>query len=278
MSIPGPLRDLLQYRGRKKRSLDGSVPGVNYSRYHRGAHYAGMSQASDLSARLTHGHIPHQTSDYDPLDPEYPTVPGYGVPDPWDAICLDHRMPPIRFEPGPFAPFPRAPTYRRSVEFAEMVDELIEEVRELRAAGQPVPAELAALYESVTSPTIPDSEGSSLGPLTEDEVAGPAVEVGPHVPDPVLDQLAMEMTSVPMTDATVAPSSLMPEPAAMELGPTLDPLESMAGPMSLEALVEQMAPEPMPPPEEPDPYMLMQQQFNQQMQMMDPFNMPGPMM
>lgn len=48
--------------------------------------------------------------------------------------------------------------------------------------------------------------------------------------------------------------------------------------MSLDALVEQMMPEPAPPPEMPDPYMLMQQQFNQQMQMMDPFNMMGPMM
>ena len=47
---------------------------------------------------------------------------------------------------------------------------------------------------------------------------------------------------------------------------------------TLDSIVEQLAPEPaMPQPEEPDPYQLMNQAFDQQMQMMDPFNMMGPL-
>jgi hypothetical protein len=298
-------------RRRRQNALDGSVPGISYNRFLRGSHPAGSPTPADLTERLIRIDLPHPTNEYDPVHPQYPEPEGYGPPDPWDAIELGPRMPRFRLDP-PDRPGPRPPTYAQSVAFARMINGLIEQVRDLRTAGEPVPAHLAEIYDSMLAPRPlgVDADPIGVSPLAQPVAPTPEMGFAP-LPGPSLDDLAMEMTTMPVVEMASDPLEAMsvfepgPTTAALNfdpletnlselpdaLMPTSEPVASPEGPMSdapdpigdayamtLDALVEQMMPEPAPPPEMPDPYMQMEQQFNLHMQMMDPFGPPGPMM
>lgn len=294
--MSGPLRNILHSRSRRQRSLDGVVQGVHYNRHRHGAHYASPSGTGDVAGRV--GTPSSQNpKEYDPIRSEYPSVLGYDTPDPWDAIDLEHPSPRLRLEPPERTTEP-LPSYQRTIAFAQRVFELLQEVRDLRAAGEPIPAELAALYERATgsaplsesmdtSPSITatsaDPELNELAfamigmlPGAMGDDSGPAMLVPePETMPPEISAEPLKMNPVEMAEATMPAA----EPSMFLEAPMMDLHDPIGEPqaMTLDALVQQMMPEPAPPPEEPDPYMLMQQQFNQQMQMMDPFNMMGPM-
>jgi len=299
-------------RRRRQNALDGSVPGVHYNRFIRGSHPAGTPTPADLTQRFVQIDLPHPSKEYDPVHAEYPTSPEYDVPDPWDAISLENPTPRLRLDP-PELSGPRPPSYRRSVAFARRIEPLIQQFLELRAAGEPIPIDLANLYESfkAAEPRILNSDVVGASPMSLSPIdVGPDPGV-PSMIDSSLDALAFEMTTLAMEamathqvqetaaagigQVTLEPSAgptemslldmaeaMMPaaaQPSLMEapMLDTSDPIGDSPA-MTLDALVEQMMPESAPPPEMPDPYMLMQLQFNQQMQMMDPFAPPGPMM
>ena len=299
-------------RRRRQNAVDGSVPGTSPPRFHRGAHFAGAPSPADLTARMVRVDLPHPSEEYDPVHSEYPDTPAYDPPEPWDAISLENPTPPLRLDP-PELSGPRPPSYRRSVAFARRIEPLIQRFLELRAAGEPIPIDLANLYDAfkAAEPRILDSYGIGASPISPSPIdVGPDPGV-PSMIDPSLDALALEMTTFPMEEmathqvqersaAGIGPVTFEPSAGPMEMNlldmaeammPGAEPPSAMEAPMmipsdpivdspamTLDALVEQMMPEPSPPPEEPDPFMLMQLQFNQQMQMMDPFNMPGPTM
>lgn len=280
MSLPDPNRYLFPNRRSKKLSLDGRVPGVHYGRHLRGAGYA---DGGNLAGRVP---LPEGTpaKEYDPVRAEYPTAPGYDPPDPWDAIELEPRTPPIRIE-FPHR-LPRAVQYRD----ARMTEAFFDAVLD-RFADRP---QLQAISEQIPI----DHNVRVTQPLTMDEAM--AIEDQPRTgPEPIMDDvMTIPSSALVATEAEVALAiddaiSLVPEtespvalgaPADIPM-PDLDsmapePLDAMPDPfaMTLDTLVEQMMPEPaMPQPEEPDPYLLMNQAFDQQMHMMDPFNMMGPM-
>lgn len=300
-------------RRRRQNALDGSVPGVHYKRFIRGSHPAGTATPADLTQRFVRIDLPHQSEEYDPVRAEYATSPGYDTPDPWDAISLEHLTPRLLLDPPDLSrPLePRSPSYRNSLAFSRLVDAVVHEVRDLREAGEPVPEKLAELYETVMGPGAHSVElhvGGFAGPMGAMDVHRTTTN---PLPDPALDELAIQMTSLPAVEMAIDGLLEAPVPGyeaatpgthidAMplgvsylteEAGPSAEPslvqeapmmdAPGQAGdaqPMTLEALVEQMMPESAPPPEMPDPFMLMQLQFNQQMQMMDPFAPPGPMM
>jgi len=299
-------------RRRRQNTQDGSVPGASPPRFYRGAHFAGTPSPADLAARMVRVDLPHPFNEYDPVHPEYPEAPGYEAPEPWNAISLENTTPPLRLDP-PELSGPRPPSYRRSVAFARRIEPLIQQFLELRAAGEPIPIDLANLYDAfkAAEPRILESDAIGASPMSPSPIdVGPDPGV-PSLIDPSLDALAFEMITLPMEEmathqvqetsaAGIGPVTLEPIAGPMEMSlldmaeammPGAEPPSLMESPMmdhsdpigaspamTLDALVEQMMPEPAPPPEMLDPFMLMQQQFNQQMQMMDPFNMPGPMM
>ena len=297
-------------RRRRQNAVDGSVPGTSPPRFHRGAHYSGTPKPGDLADRVVRVDLPHPSKEYDPVHPEYPDTPGYEPPDPWDAISLENPTPPLRLD-WPERP-EWLPSYSRSVAFARTIAPLIQEFLELRAAGEPIPAHLAQLYDSfnASKPQVVDSVAAGVMPDPLSPTISPEAFI-PPMPGPELDELAIQMTGIPVeemaTDQLPQVFALGSDPAmpglnagttemsltdmAEAMMPAADPPSSMDAPMmdlpgpigdspamTLDAIVEQLMPEPAPPPEEPDPFMLMQNQFNQQMHLMDPFNMQGPMM
>ena len=154
----------------------------------------------------------------------------------------------------------------------------------------------AELPMGIAPPVSPGLMRDELGDLVqphmammpEREIASPAEPAAMHAPSLSLEAIvesalhdvaygAMEAQPFAAAEAMMpmAEAALQPEQPLMGLHEPMEPSHSM----SLDMLVAQLAPEPaIQPPEMPDPFQLMQHQFDQHMQMMDPFNMMGPMM
>lgn len=110
---------------------------------------------------------------------------------------------------------------------------------------------------------LPFGHNHSLEALVEEPTTGPP-----------LSMMETALFSADMAMMPMAESAMFPTSPLMEVP---DPC-GVAYAMTLDQLVEQLAPEPvMPMPEMPDPMQSVQQQFDHQMQMMDPFQMMGPL-
>jgi hypothetical protein len=124
----------------------------------------------------------------------------------------------------------------------------------------------------------PSHSGEIMAPLSftsmeaESATAAPSIDLSMH--DASLETAPGMFDSLSQMDAPPEPVVDPPQPPGQS--DLDDPMMDVQGP-TLDTLVDQLMPEPaLPQPEEPDPYLLMNQAFDQQMQMMDPSNMPGP--
>ena len=281
MSMSDPYRGLSSNRRSKKHALDGGVPGVDYTRRRGGKHFAGTPEESDLSGRVAGPPAPHSRDEYDPIRPEYPTAPGYGQPEPWDAIVTGPRMPEPGFDPAPFRP----PLIRQDRPLSDrvIIDQAIEEVRTLGGLEERENGSLTAdMWLRPRSSNSPDSL-YAVAPQAETEPAATSPDRPMDHPEPEID--AQPAQPLVESDALEPPSTIDSRLDGFDMMETAH--DAMMGEeasmpdgfaTTLDSIVEQLAPEPaMPQPEEPDPYQLMNQAFDQQMQMMDPFNMMGPL-
>lgn len=268
-----------QYRRRKGLSLDGSVPGVEFNRP-RGDY----AVPPGLERAVEH-HRPH--AEYDPINAQYATDPGYGTPDPWDAIELDPRTPLLRFEPlRPEFPPRETCGYHRCLMTPELSERIWADVLARRGdLDRPDPIPIDHDTRASLGPIGPNFDSVGPSPI-EDPV--PNTPNTPYMmeggfPEPLgmFDSPAIRepMAPAPMDMLSEMPMPEMPVPEIV----APDPVDAMPEPIvpmdpsgpNLEQIIEQF--EPMPPMAPPDPYALMNQQFNQQMQLLDPFNLPGPM-
>lgn len=135
------------------------------------------------------------------------------------------------------------------------------------------------LAELIQPPMVMMPEPGSACLTESVDMHSPALSLEAIVESALHDVAFGAMAAHPFAAAEammpMAEAALQPEQPATSLH---EPLEAGHA-MTLDMLVEQLAPEPaIQPPEMPDPFQLMQHQFDQHMQMMDPFNMMGPMM
>jgi hypothetical protein len=242
-----------------------------------------MDVESDLSRRVAGTPNPQRREEYDPVRPEYQENPGYGQPDEWDAIVLEPFVrQPFAHPPGPFSHGPSPVGPNAPVSDLVIINRAIRE--QLTLAGSE-DGEHSGLLEDMWLQPCSDVPPNTRYVVALPEGAKPA-DTSPYLPTdfPKRESDAESMQPQSELDAVEPPSPLesrLDEFDAIEAAQEamMGDQASMPEPFAttLDGIVEQLAPEPaLPQPEEPDPYMLMNQAFDQQMQMMDPFNMPGP--
>jgi len=282
---PAMRDELLKYQKRKRKSLDGRVPGVPPFRYRRGLRYAV-------------GPLPgNYGSTYSSVAPGFYTASGvqytlpathYRSPTPWFVGMPQRTTPPLRVAPGPgsFA--------RTSMPHVAGPDEVAE---------NPLEAEVTVLFQEPEQ-TLGRAESPRhlrhmLGDLLllgAEEPGRPfrfTSDAGPDqsavgASSPLADhpwQGPAEMTQEMFDQAMAAQAEQGMEPEPMVAQP--DPFEQGApgfADQGLEALVAQdsfaaqAAPEAMYDPMMPDPYAAQREMYDDQMQqLMDPWMMPGPL-
>lgn len=273
MYLDRPLREMNSRYRRQRARL---VP----NRYVPGLHYAG-APGGELVERVS---SPGRTrEEYDPIHPAYLTVPGYDPPEPWDAIQLEPQTPELRFAPPASEPRPRPVRYEDlpldPVLFEQAIDEL---GSRSRPTDKPEPI----LIDNDVR-FNPPSMGTG-GLSDEIAMAVPSTDMVPSNPIPspltaemdtpeALPQFAAELLEPSSTLDPELDAFAMMEAAQEAM---LEEQASMPGSEAacLDDLVQQLDSGPMmQDPMELDPFKAMDDMFNQQMQMMDPFNMMGPL-
>lgn len=109
------------FRSRKKLSLDGSVPGIEYNRYH-----GGYNRSVFEGQRLASSPQPQQMYDPDPgqMEVSDPSYNGYH----WQA--WQPKTPELRFEPVDQPHFPQLSLYERGAQLFAISDMQEQEMRE----------------------------------------------------------------------------------------------------------------------------------------------------
>lgn len=179
---------------------------------------------------------------------------------------------PVRYEDGLLTPgmvehFFRESSaeerHRREVEVERAVSRLPQWDR----ASDGFPGAMHAQVELSQAPLIGETREPGLVPPSGIEPFGG--QYAPDLPDAYASPSGFE------THDMFEPSVFPQQPTMEPLSPSMTPAPAFEAPLPLEQIVEQEAPrweQPMP-----DPFEQMAQQFDQQMQMMDPFNSMGPM-
>lgn len=260
--------ELSRYGKRKKLSLDGSVAGISPTRYVGGLRPAPVYGSSALpSAGLAAPRsIYDQSAFYD-----WPEQ-GYEAPAPWFDV-QPKPTPPLRMQGPPRPLRPTAIHYEDSVMTPGLMEDLLEAL-----PGGAMPQEPMALEHAVDGmPAFLGQEGPQLdfqeavheGFMAEQPMTEPmADETQPHA---WYDANPMTQEMFNQAAQEVLEPDTAPEPMAEQPDPfaVMQPQYEQQLDQSLEAMVQ----EPMP---EQDPYELQQRMYDEQMQYwMDPFMMPG---
>ena len=283
---PAMRDEFFKYRKRKHRSLDGRVPGIPPARYRPGLRYA----AGPLPVGYSSAYSSGAPDFYTASGVQY-TLPEaqYRPPVSWFVGMPLGTTPPLRTEPGP-----------GSFSRALMPDGFDPDGSSVELAENPLEAEIPTLFdESIADQMEPPGHlRHMLGDLLLLGAEDPnrpirfTSEAGPDqgemdAPDPMADhpwqgpaELTQEMFDQAM--AAQAGQGMQPEPMAAQPDPFEQAQPSFAdqgleGVIAQDPFAAQAAPEAIYDPMMPDPYAAQQAMYDEQMQMMDPWMMPGPL-
>lgn len=254
--MSSPLWDLIQFRRRTRTSLVGRIPGTEYGRHRGGTSYLGTPGRLNSTGGNDVVRSPAIANEYDPFDPKYSDSPGYALPDRWDTPHVGSKrllasVSPILEEP----PEDPTPSYAQSVAAGQAVEDLLERIRDMREKGEGIPENLATWYDSLQRGTLL-SPGLHVSEPEGGLVVAIAVRAGLSRSEGAsLDQTAEELTHD--SPRMIAFNSPTPNP------PEIHALDAWAPP--LEQIVDSY--KQLPDAIDPD----------RQMQMMDHFNIIGPM-
>jgi hypothetical protein len=293
MSFLAPLRaSLFRYRKRKQISLDGTVAGLDPQHYRRSQQYAEPSPISSPQGRSP------RADEYDPVHSMgYPASPHYEQPDVADDPGCHGITPPERF----WLPNEPVGIHERPVNYDAMLisdaigDAVRQDWQEMhdRAVEPPQHAEAAPgffqqmLDSMMPSDAIPGQYDGADMPqeLFEQEMATaagldpmqgqPSDHLQPNEAEALQGSIEHDIEeSEGQFNGAMAPAEMAyggHEPGGMLEGAVERQFDQMMNEME----------EPVPAPEEmyPDPFVVAQAMFDEQMQLlMNPFMMPGPMM
>lgn len=242
------LRDLNLYRRSKRLSLDGSVPGLQYSRMRGGKHYATAPVSFGFSGQDFYDPV-HAAYEYP--DPDYDPAPA------WFEGMHIPRTPFIRFpmQREHHRQFNQPVQYEDSLLTPEMTQQLFDESQQQGLEAPPHEQAQFSLEQAIAQPAMAEpmmEAGAMAGQeMNEDQLA--------------LEQRVQEMAPMP----TPAPE---PMAAAMEYGGAEMTPELFQ--QAMEQALEQQMPDSMP-----DPHQRMQELYDEQREMMmHPYMVPNPMM